>query len=189
MITRSPLIYVLDYRLKRSFLPLQCTVKTKISLLLNFTHFIYDQLEKSKQKQTRLTQICNFFYDIYTKIVVLQLFPDFLLYVVNPIPTGHGRNKPIYERQVTKSGRNRVKFATVLSTQVKELPKKSSYTSLFLKIVYVPLLQYFDPMIRMRRLKPTKPIILRGLFFKELRVGICTFALGVPRMGPKWRNV
>ena len=25
--------------------------------------------------------------------------------------------------------------------------------------------------------------------FKELRVGICTFALGVPRMGPKWRNV
>ena len=28
---------------------------------------------------------------------------------VNPIPTGHGRNQPIYERHVTKSGRNRVK--------------------------------------------------------------------------------
>ena len=27
----------------------------------------------------------------------------------NPIPTGHGRNQPIYERHVTKSGRNRVK--------------------------------------------------------------------------------
>ena len=29
---------------------------------------------------------------------------------VNPIPTGHGRNQPIYERHVTKSGRNRVKW-------------------------------------------------------------------------------
>ena len=29
--------------------------------------------------------------------------------VFNPIPTGHGRNQPIYERHVTKSGRNRVK--------------------------------------------------------------------------------
>ena len=28
---------------------------------------------------------------------------------INPIPTGHGRNQPIYERHVTKSGRNRVK--------------------------------------------------------------------------------
>ena len=28
---------------------------------------------------------------------------------LNPIPTGHGRNQPIYERHVTKSGRNRVK--------------------------------------------------------------------------------
>ena len=27
----------------------------------------------------------------------------------NPIPTGHGRIQPIYERPVTKSGRNRVK--------------------------------------------------------------------------------
>ena len=28
--------------------------------------------------------------------------------LLNPIPTGHGRNQPIYERHVTKSGRNRV---------------------------------------------------------------------------------
>ena len=27
---------------------------------------------------------------------------------VNPIPTSHGRNQPIYEHHVTKSGRNRV---------------------------------------------------------------------------------
>ena len=30
-------------------------------------------------------------------------------YVLNPIPTGHGRNQPIYERHVTTAGRNRVK--------------------------------------------------------------------------------
>ena len=29
---------------------------------------------------------------------------------VNPIPTGQGRNQPLYERHVTKSGRNRVKY-------------------------------------------------------------------------------
>ena len=28
----------------------------------------------------------------------------------NPIPTGQGRNQPLYERHVTKSGRNRVKL-------------------------------------------------------------------------------
>ena len=27
----------------------------------------------------------------------------------NPIPTGHGRNQPTYERHVTTAGRNRVK--------------------------------------------------------------------------------
>ena len=30
--------------------------------------------------------------------------------MLNPIPTGHGRNQPIYERHMTKSGRNRVKY-------------------------------------------------------------------------------
>ena len=33
---------------------------------------------------------------------------------VNPIPTGHGRNQPIYERHMTKSGRNRIKVVNVL---------------------------------------------------------------------------
>ena len=28
---------------------------------------------------------------------------------VNPIPTSQGQNQPLYERHVTKSGRNRVK--------------------------------------------------------------------------------
>ena len=27
---------------------------------------------------------------------------------INPIPTGHGRNQPIYERHLTTAGRNRV---------------------------------------------------------------------------------
>ena len=31
------------------------------------------------------------------------------LHSVNPIPTGTGWNQPLYERHVTKSGRNRVK--------------------------------------------------------------------------------
>ena len=31
----------------------------------------------------------------------------------NPIPTGHGRKQPIYERHVTKSGRNRVNFRNI----------------------------------------------------------------------------
>ena len=29
--------------------------------------------------------------------------------MLNPIPTREGRNQPLYERHVTKSGRNRVK--------------------------------------------------------------------------------
>ena len=29
---------------------------------------------------------------------------------INPIPTSHGRNQPIYERHVTTTGRNRVKY-------------------------------------------------------------------------------
>ena len=29
---------------------------------------------------------------------------------LNPIPTSQGRNQPLYERHVTKSGRNRVKW-------------------------------------------------------------------------------
>ena len=40
----------------------------------------------------------------------LAWYRDHLTFgLVNPIPTGHGQNQPIYERHVTKSGRNRVK--------------------------------------------------------------------------------
>ena len=35
------------------------------------------------------------------------------LYSVNPIPTSQGRNQPLYERQVTKFGRNRVKLSKI----------------------------------------------------------------------------
>ena len=34
------------------------------------------------------------------------------LFYINPIPTSQGRNQPLYERHVTKSGRNRVKKYT-----------------------------------------------------------------------------
>ena len=40
-----------------------------------------------------------------TDSMLTQYSPTF----VNPIPTGYGRNQPIYERHVTESGRNRVK--------------------------------------------------------------------------------
>ena len=30
--------------------------------------------------------------------------------ILNPIPTSQGRNQPLYERHVTKAGRNRVKY-------------------------------------------------------------------------------
>ena len=35
--------------------------------------------------------------------------PILLADVFNPTPTRQGRNQPLYERHVTKSGRNRVK--------------------------------------------------------------------------------
>ena len=35
-------------------------------------------------------------------------FATTVLFPFNPIPTGQGQNKPLYERHVTKSGRNRV---------------------------------------------------------------------------------
>ena len=47
--------------------------------------------------------------------------------IVNPIPTGHGQNQPIYERHVTKSGRNRVKDLRV---------QKAKKVTLCLKFIY-----------------------------------------------------
>ena len=48
---------------------------------------------------TTLTTLLNF----------QTFFPPVCNFCVNPIPTGHGRNQLIYERHMTKSGRNRVK--------------------------------------------------------------------------------
>ena len=36
--------------------------------------------------------------------------PKLEIYLFDPIPTGQGWNQPLYERRVTKSGRNRVKM-------------------------------------------------------------------------------
>jgi hypothetical protein len=48
----------------------------------------------------------------YAVVVFCWTFQIYLN-LVNPIPTGHGRNQPIYECHVTATGRNRVKH-TVL---------------------------------------------------------------------------
>ena len=50
----------------------------------------------------------------------------FSLYFLNPIPTSHGRNQPLYERHVTKSGRNRVKNDELVTLKAK-LNKFVSY--------------------------------------------------------------
>ena len=47
----------------------------------------------------KLSPNSNFPIHCYPKVVLS----------VNPIPTGQGRNRSLYERHVTKSGRNRVK--------------------------------------------------------------------------------
>ena len=43
---------------------------------------------------------------------------------LNPIPTGQGRNQPLYERQVTKSGRNMVKYLTRENIELRMLLQK-----------------------------------------------------------------
>ena len=40
--------------------------------------------------------------------IFYPIFKDHF-FVFNPIPTSQGRNQPLYERHVTKSGRSRVK--------------------------------------------------------------------------------
>ena len=57
--------------------------------------------------------------------------------VFNPIPTGQGRNQPLYERHMTKSGRNRVKI--FLEKQQQNFNTKTYYTNCFQKPVdYLP---------------------------------------------------
>ena len=51
------------------------------------------------------TKAEGFFFD--KKMKIPSVFPLYLT-PVNPIPTGQGRNQPLYERHVAKSGRNRV---------------------------------------------------------------------------------
>ena len=42
----------------------------------------------------------------------------------NPVPTGHGRNQPIYECHVTTAGRNRVNFCQKIYLADFDRPKK-----------------------------------------------------------------
>ena len=57
-------------------------------------------------------------------------------YVFNPSPTGHGRNQPIYERHVTKFGRNRVKTGyIVLSTILGKRRAWQEIQNLFMRFV------------------------------------------------------
>ena len=44
-----------------------------------------------------------------TLCVKMGFYEDKMQNEVNPIPTCQGRNQPLYERHVTKSGKNRVK--------------------------------------------------------------------------------
>ena len=42
------------------------------------------------------------------RVSTVELYGFISAHVLNPIPTSQGRNQPLYERHVTKSGRNRV---------------------------------------------------------------------------------
>ena len=53
-------------------------------------------------------------------MIIIDVFKDLSLLLLNPIPTGHGRNQPIYECQVTTSGRNRVKYGFTLDNDNKK---------------------------------------------------------------------
>ena len=58
------------------------------------------------------TELCGFKIDgfLISKFYVEYRYQKRMIFLIlNPIPTDHGRNQPIYERHVTKSGRNRVK--------------------------------------------------------------------------------
>ena len=67
---------------------------------LNFPH--------NKEKILRIHQGTNNCNWEYREFVDCRHKVFNCILAFNPIPTGHGRNQPIYERHVTKSGRDRV---------------------------------------------------------------------------------
>ena len=75
--------------------------------ILILVRFKYIQFTKEKLPFFNIQQLI---YVCYTKISRFQNKSQVMQSRgFNPIPTGHGQNQPIYERHVTKSGRNRVK--------------------------------------------------------------------------------
>ena len=66
------------------------------------------QISLKCRKSLNLTKILK----SWQFIISLKIFGDLINYF-NPIPTGQGRNQPLYERHLTKSGRNRVKSVKV----------------------------------------------------------------------------
>ena len=87
--------------IKRNFL------QSFTGIFSEFFSTYYIQLNNLKINNKRQTDYVNFKRTL--------LYPQFFQKKkeknwLNPIPTGHGRNQPIYERHVTKSGRNRVKI-------------------------------------------------------------------------------
>ena len=58
---------------------------------------------------TTVSKIMKYGTPLHFMLCICLIQKNILQDLFNPIPTGHGRNQPIYERHVTKSGRNRVK--------------------------------------------------------------------------------
>ena len=68
----------------------------------------------------KMTAKCYLIHPYAHKSILHEIiFFDESVLSVNPIPTGHGRNQPIYERRVTKSGRNRVNIWILLHLATK----------------------------------------------------------------------
>ena len=59
-------------------------------------------------------------------------------YLLNPIPTGHGRNQPIYECHVTTASRNRVKDIQ-LSVQTQNSGTRLAFWSFCAQSTFPPL--------------------------------------------------
>ena len=78
-------------------------------VVLTKLHYALKSIQPSSVESERCFSTCG----IYDTKIRSQLGDETLsaLLFLNPIPTSQGRNQPLDERHVTKSGRNRVKTA------------------------------------------------------------------------------
>ena len=87
--------------------------RKNVQIIFKYSRYFWQFLQTSDR-------ICikkRVFYPSHT-FRVIWMFPHIMTWCVverffNPIPTSHGWNQPIYERHVTKSGRNRVKIVHI----------------------------------------------------------------------------